>query len=106
MRVIVDKYLSYDQIIRIGTKASSSSSRYSRIIDENQVRDKFRNAAVNKIKTSIDKVIMGHSHVCDDFKVNRMDKEIHYLNNGYPPKSGKYILAHDGEISLQAITIE
>jgi UDP-2,3-diacylglucosamine hydrolase len=103
MELVVNRYLNFEMIKKIGSKASSSSARYSRVINESEVREKFRTEAIRHCATDIDAVIMGHSHVLEnfEFKVNKTVKK--YLNNGFAPKTKSFVLAINGSIQLQSI---
>lgn len=52
---------------------------------------------------SIDIIVAGHTHIEDDVVINRGDSKTHYINNGFPPRSQKFILLQSGQASLRAL---
>jgi UDP-2,3-diacylglucosamine hydrolase len=100
MDFVVNNYLTYQQIKNIGKRASSSSARYSRISDEESVRIKFRKAACHDNYGTQDIVIMGHSHILEEYKIKTNQRLKYYYNNGYPVVTQKCLLAKDGKVSL------
>ncbi len=73
----------------LGEKASKKSRKYgSRKFNEIEVRERFREGLIRYEGTEIDIVVGGHSHVEDLY----LHKNITYINNGYPPKSNKFIV--------------
>jgi UDP-2,3-diacylglucosamine hydrolase len=103
MELVINRYLNFKMIKKIGSKASSSSARYSRVINESEVREKFRTEAIRQCTTDIDAVIMGHSHVLENFEFKVHEKMKKYLNNGFAPKTKSFILAINGSIFLETI---
>jgi UDP-2,3-diacylglucosamine hydrolase len=72
----------------VGHRASKTSRAYGhRTYNEEEVRQKFRAGVESKTPNEAQVVIGGHSHVVDEYAFQ--DKL--YLNNGFPPKSRKFI---------------
>ena len=72
----------------VGERASKKSRAYGhRTHNEEEVRQKFRLGVEAMTPETVSIVIGGHSHVVDEFRF----KNKVYLNNGFPPKSRKFI---------------
>lgn len=85
---IADHVMPLAVIDYFGQQASKKSRAYgSRTYNEEEVRLKFRHGVEAMTPDGVDVVVGGHSHVVDEFKF----KKGVYLNNGYPPKSRKFI---------------
>jgi UDP-2,3-diacylglucosamine hydrolase len=103
MEFITNKYLTFSQIQKIGSRASSSSARYSRVYNQESVREKFRRAAKRACSLEIDAIIMGHSHVEESCTMNLHHRSIEYFNNGYAAGTRKYVIAENDLIQLKTI---
>ncbi|MBY0516227.1 MAG: metallophosphoesterase [Bacteriovoracaceae bacterium] len=88
MNFIADFVMPFSVLDYVGKKASQHSRSYGeRLYNEEEVKEKFRKGVVNIKKDKLNYIVGGHSHVVD----NWTHKEIQYLNNGYPPKSRKFV---------------
>jgi UDP-2,3-diacylglucosamine hydrolase len=87
----------------IGEKASSNSKyRNSKSFEYQQTKETFRNDLVmyNNQKAKI--VLMGHSHILDEYKVKKENGDSFlYLNNGFPLKDRKYIQVKQNQALLK-----
>ena len=73
----------------VGERASKKSRAYgTRTYNEEEVRQKFRLGVEAMTPELAEIVIGGHSHVVDEYRFNNKV----YLNNGFPPKSRKFIV--------------
>ncbi|MCE3012716.1 MAG: metallophosphoesterase [Proteobacteria bacterium] len=89
MGLIADFILPISVLDYLGHKASKKSRKYgSTRFNEEDVRFKFREGLSKYFNTGIDIVVGGHSHVTDNY----LNGNLTYLNNGYPPKSNKFIV--------------
>lgn len=86
----------------LGEKASKQSRKYgSKKFNEKIVRDSFRSGLSEYSNQSIDIMIGGHSHVEDTFS----HEGIIYLNNGYPPKSRKFVVVDTDGARLETLSM-
>lgn len=109
-----EKYIQYKNLIRsrplqiaanlmplklfdyLASNASKNSRGRSSQYEENETLDSFREAAMN-IETEANIVITGHSHLLDEYK----HKKRAYFNNGFSPKTGKFVYYAAGKTSLK-----
>lgn len=94
MGLIADYLMPISVLDYLGERASKKSRKYGAIrFNEEDVRSKFREGLARYRNSKIDIVVGGHSHVADFYIENALT----YLNNGYPPKSNKFIVIdHEG----------
>lgn len=85
---IADHVMPLAVLDYVGERASKKSRAYgNRSYNEEEVRQKFR-AGVELMTPVVAEIVLGgHSHVVDEYKF----KNKVYLNNGFPPKSRKFI---------------
>lgn len=89
LAVIANYVMPYKVLKYIGERASSRSRKYGyNKFDEGKVRSKFRSGVERLTPKEANFIVGGHSHVQDEYVWD----EKKYLNNGYPPKSGKFVL--------------
>lgn len=89
LRFVADFVMPLAILDYIGNKASQKSRAYGeRLFNETEVRDKFRHGVRTMVAPDVDVVVGGHSHVVDEWRNGRTL----YLNNGYPPKSRKFVV--------------
>lgn len=85
---IADNIMPLAILDYVGVRASKKSRAYGhRTYNEEEVRQKFRIGVESMTPQSVSVVIGGHSHVVDEFRF----KNTVYLNNGFPPKSRKFV---------------
>jgi len=81
--------MPYGVLKFLGEKASKKSRKYGHSkFDQEKVRQTFRKGVEELTPKEARIVIGGHSHVTDEYQ---WDNRV-YLNNGYPPASGKFVL--------------
>jgi len=73
----------------LGAEASKKSRHYGALkFNEAEVRNNFRKGLIKFEGMGLDFFVGGHSHVEDIYN----HKNFLYLNNGYPPRSKKFIV--------------
>lgn len=83
----------------VGQQASKKSRAYgSKKYNEEEVRGKFRAGVEHMTPAGVDVVIGGHSHVVDDYQL----KGPRYLNNGFPPKSRRFVVVDAAGARLES----
>ena len=93
--------IPYPIIKKIGEKASADSrKRGKHYFDETKNREKFRISATQVAKQGFDVVILGHSHICENYNGFYSGKSFLYINNGLPSKDKKFIFIDEGKVDL------
>ena len=97
LSIVADFLMPLRVLDYLGVKASKKSRKYGAArFNEEDVRGKFR-AGLSRFKDAqIDVVVGGHSHVEDIYS----DQKLTYINNGYPPKSNKFVVIDAGGVRL------
>lgn len=99
---VADHLMPLSILDYLGEKASKQSRKYgSKKFNEVIVRDDFRNGLSDYVGHSIDIIVGGHSHVEDSFNFEGML----YLNNGYPPKSQKFVVIDNQGGRLETLLV-
>lgn len=97
---LADHLMPYQVLKYLGERASVKSRKYgTKKFDEESVRQKFRRGVELLTPSEASVVIGGHSHVAD---MHAWDGHL-YVNNGYPPKSGKFVYVDTAGARLVAI---
>ena len=87
--LVANHFMPYQVLKYFGERASIRSRKYGyNKFDEDKVRAKFRLGVEGLTPKEAKFVIGGHSHVVDEHVWDNKK----YLNNGYPPKSGKFVV--------------
>jgi UDP-2,3-diacylglucosamine hydrolase len=71
-------------IFQLGQKTSQASRGYQKLTEEKTelIRQTYRNSARQLFEKGYDVVIMGHTHIPDDYSLNFGERECRYLNTG------------------------
>jgi UDP-2,3-diacylglucosamine hydrolase len=101
----IAKYIPYNLLNTTGENASGASRRlndYSYTEEEaERIKIKYHGYAKTiSDKLSVSKVVCGHSHVKDLFKLENLT----YINNGYFPKSKCFISYESGQFQFIEIS--
>ncbi len=86
--------------------SASKLSRETQLKHPNQpqklarIRARYRDIAQDIFKTGKDIVVMGHTHVPDDYQVEVAGRPCRYLNSGDWVKSNTFITYHFGDFKL------
>ncbi len=87
---VANYLMPYSVLNYLGERASKRSRAHGyRSFDEIAVKEKFRQGLRLLVPPEAEIVVGGHSHVPDVFTWDHKT----YVNNGFPPKSGKFVVA-------------
>ena len=101
LSIIANYFMPLAFLDYAGEKASKKSRSYGvKRFNEENIREKFRIGVKQMTPPHVDIVLGGHSHVLDSWEFN----EKLYLNNGFPPKSDKFIVVDDSGARLESLT--
>ena len=99
--IVANYFMPLSILDYAGVKASKKSRTYGKKkFNEERIREKFRDGVKLMTPANIDIVLGGHSHVIDRWE---FDGKI-YLNNGYPPKSQKFIAVDKAGARLEHLS--
>ncbi len=99
-RFVADHVMPYGLLNWLGERASRRSRAHGyQTFDEEAVRARFR-AGVTALAPAQAKIVVGgHSHVSDVFQWEGRT----YLNNGFPRRSGKFVVVDEGGPRLESL---
>jgi len=85
-------------IFLLGQKTSQASRGYQKLSETKveEIRNTYRNTAKELFEKGYDVVVMGHTHIPDDFSFEISNRKCRYLNTGDWVKNFTY-LEFDGE---------
>lgn len=106
VELLLEQILSFKFMEKLGRKASADSRKrnqklYSKNVQENTTRKKFRRSAeILSELINVDVIIAGHSHCKDDYQLSNGTR---YMNNGYALESQTYICSDEDGIRFVEI---
>lgn len=101
LSIVADYLMPLSFLDYAGERASKKSRSYGeKRFNEDEIREKFRKGVEQMTPNEIDVVLGGHSHVLDSWEFNGKL----YLNNGFPPKSDKFIVVDDSGARLESLS--
>ncbi len=91
-KTIINYFIDYKHAMKLKSKMQNNSRLMQRNFQEKTSREQFRGYAEFVKSMGFQKVILGHSHIQDDFE--------NYYNNGYFPNTQSFILDRAGSTEL------
>ena len=92
MSFLVNRVLSFEGLHRAAENASSRSRNKTKVYDTEKLKNKMRDKVQSSWPSNVEILLCGHVHILDavSFSGNRL-----YMNNGFFPKSKKFISVGD-----------
>ena len=99
---VLSQLIPYEVVRNVGESWSRKSRKYNELTEAENVlvREKFRQTAARFwIKESCHLLVLGHSHLADNYTANGMQ----YLNNGFFPQTQTFSYFENGQGRLVSI---